>query len=257
MAITHNAAARDGIDGLTSLTIAVAVGAGENIASLIGLSYTPIIAASTNSVTFDGVTATFIQLSADFDGFTEQYYVKGTSPGSRTLIVAWDDVVSAIVGIEVMNGVDQTLPIGSAGTATSGASAVTSLSVALTGTTADNWIVDTVRTHASTSVTPNASQTQRWGLIFGSPPTRTSGGGSTKVSAGGSVTMQWSLSPAEHGGIAAVEFRAAAEPDTGKPVNCYTSYGYVDDPRPTESFKDPAVQQRIWVNDRRHMQGDL
>lgn len=254
MAVTHNIAAAQTVTAASSLSFAVVVGAGENIAALIGLSWYPLLEAATDSVTFAGQSGTFIQLVVNAGGVAEQYYVKGVTAGTRTCTVVWNTgSVVGVVGVEAMNGVDQTTPLGVK--ATGHVDPGTSLSVTLPATANDGFVVDTVQVPAPTptSVTPDASQTSRWSASPGVVPDKFTGAASTKPS-GGNVTMTWTISPTRHCVIAAAEFLAAA---TGKPVNCYTSYGYAADPLPLESFKDPAVQQRIWVNDRRHMQGDL
>lgn len=254
MAVTHNSAASNSVVGASSLSLVTGVAAGSDLAAAISIAYQENIGAVVQAVTFGGVTATFIQLVQNL-GIVEQYYVKGVTPGSRTLSVTWNGVVAAaVIGVEVMNNVNQTTPLGTSKTALGTNNAP---SVTLTGTIAGSFIVDGVIVDVGTptTVVPNATQEQRWASTIGSSPDRITGGCSTELSGGGSVLMNWALGGNRLWSTAAAEFLAVA--DTGKPVNVGTSYNYGADPLPLESFKDPAVQQRIWVNDRRHMQGDL
>src|SRR5690349_11446129 len=102
MAISHNLSAGQPFTAIKTAAFTVTVGVGENIATLIGLSWQPLLESATFSVTFGGSTATFIQLIQNGGGIVEQYYVVGTLPGSRQVQVVWTDTVDAIVGIEVL-----------------------------------------------------------------------------------------------------------------------------------------------------------
>lgn len=256
MAITHNLSAGQAFTAVTSASFNVIVGAGENIAALIGLSWQALLEAETASVTFGGTTATFIQLVQNSGGVVEQYYVVGTAPGSRVVQAVWaGGSVDVILGIEVMNGVDQTIPLGAIGTA-HGDPASGVATVTLAATLADSWLVDTSLTPRPTpsSLTPDASQTLRWSETASVSPTQIIGAGSSRLSGGGSQSMTWTVIPDRNWDLAVAEFKAAiTAPVVG--IGGYTSYTYGDDPTPLESFRPPEEQQRVWVNDRRFMQG--
>jgi len=254
MAITQNTAVQETFANQSSHSYATIVDVGDNIVAMIGLSWAPLIEALTGTVTFAGQTATFLQLVSNVAGVSEQYYVKGVLPGARTVAVTWDDGnVNGLVGLEIMNGVDQTSPIGVKNTASAAASSPAT--VTLSGTTSGNWVVDNllVQRQAVTSVTPDPSMTPRWNTIIGAGLTAMIGACSTKESSGGAQTMQYTISPIRRWAICATEFRAAA---TTPPVSLggYTSYDYPADPLPLESMRSPEEQQRVWVNDRRYMQ---
>jgi hypothetical protein len=228
----------------------------SNIAAVIGVTWFSLLLETfIESVTFAGQTATFIQLVQNNAGVSEQYYVKGVAAGSRTLQVVWEGNVTAVAGIEVMNDVDQTTPIGNIATAANSVISG-SASVALVADSG-NWVADNVAVARPgvTNVSVNASQTQRWQLSAGSGANQIIGAGSTKESSGGSQTMQWSISPNRFWAICASEVRAAVTAPTVS-ISGYTSYDYPADPTPLESYKDPAAMQKIWNGDRRWMRED-
>lgn len=258
MPVTHNVANSSSASGLSSISFNTTVAAGSNIAALIGIAWEELAAGAViESVTFNGVAATFIQLVLNPGGCVEQYYAVGVTPGSRAVSVVWSDTVVAVVGLEVMNDVIQATPIGSIGTA-SGDPTAGPCTVTLTALTADSLLVDTLLVNQTTSVTPvteDAAQDARWETLIGPDPTRHTGAGSTKLSGGGSTSMQWTIGASRRWDIAAVEFLFQPT-DSGEPgIGGYTSYTYAADPTPLTSLRPPEEQQRVWVNDRRYMQG--
>jgi hypothetical protein len=255
MAVTHNVVNNGSVVGASVLSFGVTVVAGDDKAALIGIGHASENGATVQSVTFGGATAVFLQLVQDSVGTCEQYYAVGVVAGARTISISWDQNVSvAIAGCEVMNNVNQTTPLGSAKTNHGNTNNPT---VTLVGTISGSLVVDTVLVDRNVIVTTTVdpSQTQRWTGSAGSVPARVTSAGSTKPSAGGSLTMQWSLSGSRVWDLCAAEFLFATPAPPAVGIGGYTSYTYGDDPTPLESLRPPEEMQRVWVNDRRYMQG--
>lgn len=262
MPITHNTSDYGDCVAGTSLTKNVVVGAGDNIAALIGISWVEEVSnpAFVSSVTLDGVAATFIHLSTGVAGTSEQYYIKGLTAGTKTLIVAWSNpappapVITGVAGIEVMNGVDQTSPLGvlAVGTGFS-----TSASVLVATTDSTGFVVDTiiVQSNVATSATVDAGQTQRWISGIGTAPARILGQGSTESGAASGTTMSWTISATRNWALAATEFRPFV--DTTPPVtdvNVITSYHYleVNPDKLDRADRLPEEAAKVWTGRWRH-----
>ena len=144
MAVTHNNA-NFGTLGLApdvTLTFDVVVFAGSNILGLIGVAWQSLGVSSLDTVTVNGVAATFLQFNQDFVDDIHQFYIKNLVPGLNTVVVTWSgDNVVAVGGIVVLNGVDLVSPIGVFGV--SGTSSIGPATKTLVGTTADSMVVET------------------------------------------------------------------------------------------------------------------
>jgi len=258
MPVTHNVTNRGTGSGVSVISFNTTVGAGDNLAALIGITWEALdVDVFTDTVTFAGLPATFIQLVQNAAGSCEQYLAVGFVAGSRNCTVTWfgPGTIIGCVGLEVMNDVVQATPIGAKGT-NHGDPTAGPCTVALVGTVDGSMIVDTIIVNESslTSVTLDPSQTIRWNLNTGPSPTRHFNGGSTKSGSGGAISMQWTLGASCNWDLAAVEFLfQSSTPPVG--IGGYTSYTYGDDPTPLESLRPPEEMQRVWVNDRRYMQG--
>ena len=266
--VTHNSADVGFISSGTSLTFVVAVAAGSNLAGSIGVSWRDSAVSADpgilSSITVNGVSATFLQMVNSGGGVTEQWYSKGLTAGDNTVIITWtgesggDPDIVAVGGMEVMNDVDQTTPIGQMNL-NNGVSTTPTVNVA--GCTTGSMVVDNeINTETNTVITctvgPN--QTQRWNLRVGSAGTgRTRGAASTEpVPSAGTITMSWTLSASRAWAICATEFLATSTPPAPTVhLGGYTSYDInrfdVSDP---VNEPLPEVAHAVARGDLRHIQ---
>lgn len=160
----------------------------------------------TTSATYNSVAMTsvgVVHANNSGSGYVQMFRLVNPASGANTVAVTASTTVNALsAGSVSFTGVDQTTPIGTPATAFGFS---TTPSVAVTGTTAGNMVIDAMVT--GTGVT-SSTQTLRWSRITN---TDTAGGigASATADAGGSVTMSYSIT-SDWWGIVAVEVLAEA-----------------------------------------------
>jgi hypothetical protein len=268
MAVTHNAAANATVNGDQVASVPVTVLAGTNRVAILAVAYATHVdevdAAALDSVTWDGVAATFIQLINASGVKIAQYYVTETShnlsTGAHTAVATWSGgTVIGVLGVEVMDNagqLGQTVVIGQKNTNSATTNAPT---VAVTLTTAGSLISDIVGVHnpLSPTETVGALQSSRWNALDNITLTtndRLRCAGSTEPSpSGGTITMSWTQSAVRAWANAAceiLEFTAPPAPTNGA---VYTSYdvGMFLQGSP-EAERVPEEAQRAWTGDTRY-----
>lgn len=182
---------------------------GSNLCLLVGVALgNNADGGSTMSATYNSVSMTSlgtVHTNNSFGGFIQLWYLKGPATGANTVAITesgGSTPLTLVGGSISLTGVDQTSPVGTPVTA---AGSSGTASVAVTGTTSGNMIVDAV---ACGSAISTSTQTNRWK----DNAATTSGAGNAAQStaaAGGSVTMSYTVT-SDWWGIIAVEVKAAA-----------------------------------------------
>lgn len=193
-AVTFDAAS-DSTDqtSTTGFTWNHTVGSGTDRILIVGVSSKDTTDADrvVSGVTFNGVAMTNIRTDDNTgDNVTsDAWYMVAPPVGTYAVAVSFAGTVSnAIAGAVSFTGVDQSNPIDAqTGGSTSNSSTV---STSIVTTTASTIVMDVFSNSNDSSITPDASQTQRWMDGF---PATFGGGASTEAAASaGSVAMDWS-----------------------------------------------------------------
>jgi hypothetical protein len=160
----------------------------------------------TLSATFGGTSMAslgVVHSNNGTSGFVQLFGLVNPATGANTVVVTASSGTNDIVGGSIsFTGVHQTTPVG---TAVTNFGAATPATVAVTGTTAGNMVVDAV---CNGNNITSSNQTQRW---LKNAFTTTAAGcaaGST-AAAGGTVTMSYAVT-ADWYGIVGVEVKAAS-----------------------------------------------
>lgn len=175
--------------------------AGTNKLLIVGVSISDNTAVS--SVTYSGQSLTLIRFDEvlSTDRRSELWYLVNPPSGTADIVVTLDQTEKVIIGAISFTNVDQSNPINVDNGAIDSAGA-THPSVSLTTTVDNALIVDVVSTIGGT-MTPSASQTERWDLT----QSLLAGSGSTnQTTTETTYTMSWT----NNGGLDQWAMSAAA-----------------------------------------------
>ena len=174
--------------GNQSFNINIPAG-GTNRLLIVGVSIRNNTSQTVSQVSYDGIALTRIGfLNNGTAARVEIWRLINPPTGNRQVDVIMSAAADFIAGGIAFSGVDQVLPIEASNFA-SGNGATASVTVATLSSGA--WVVDTLATANSNTVSVGANQTRRW---RGGPGTPTRGAGSTEVPAViGSVDMSWTI----------------------------------------------------------------
>lgn len=226
-AIAFDSAATRAVTNAASASWSHTIGAGSNMVLVVGLATEDTSTTSLNvtAITYNGVAMTPVAGSTATAGSstldrTQLFYVLNPAAGAHTVSVTFGGAANGInAGSVSLSGVAQSAPTAAAiNTATSGNTISASVAVATTG----SWIVDVANSGASSStLTPGASQTKRWGIS----QSNSGGAGSTAAPATGTSTVSWTASSSSQLALSAAVFAPAgggtgtAPTITTQPVN--------------------------------------
>ncbi len=182
----------------TSLTFNHTIGNGSNRILVVGISQTanqPVA-----SVTYAGnqMTLACSNLSSNA-GVLIYYMTDNTSPalpsaGTWQVSISWGSGQMAVAGAVSYFNVNQSAPLGNCSHTT-----ISNTTPSITvQSNANDVVFDVLQAYHRSpfTVTPNASQTQRWNsqVVFSGLFTYLRGAGSTKTGESGSTNMSWTLS---------------------------------------------------------------
>lgn len=187
--------------------------AGANRLLVVCAAYSVSVgeAVSIQSLTRGAQSFTFLATVNNGNARNEMWYlIAPSTSGSSTIDALLDsvgenDTVNVVIGSVSFTGVDQTTPL-SAVTSATGSS--TAPSVGITGTSANNMLVDSLAIYAnltSPSMTADGSQTRRYSDLSASASQQEGGAASTLPSAASALTMSWTLSASKIWALQTVE----------------------------------------------------
>ena len=206
-AIAFDAMATSTVAGsITSTTFAHTVGTGANRALFVGVGYADSTQGITG-VTYAGVALTQGAYSNAFTyGRSYIYYMVAPASGTNNVVVTYAGTLSADdrggVGAVSYTGVAQTSPIDVTGTTSTDPG--TSMTIALTTTSANDWIFNNFWWGGSGTNTVKYSETKRWQF----PATGTNNGSADKATtAVGAYNTGWDGTVSNSGVMSAVAFK--------------------------------------------------
>ena len=212
MAVAFQAASPVATGTGTSVTYAVTVSSGSDLALAVGVSleYATFATEDVTGVTFNGVALT--QVNADVlsgDAYTQVQMWRLVNPavGTFNVVVSLTNASGGgvITGACSMTGVHQTTPVGTAVSQVS--TSATSLSATVGSVGSDDLLVDALAADSNVTVTPGeASQTSR---VTGSLAGKNTLGMSTRPGSAGAA-MSWSWTGARPSCLLAVAFKPSA-----------------------------------------------
>ena len=193
---------------------------GTNRILIVGVSLSAAYAVS--SITYGGVPLSLIGNAVSGTSTPgaheriELWYLteaQGLPTGTNSVIVSFNGSTRAVAGATSWTGVNQTTPLGTFASATSGSLGSTTPSVNV-NTTADDMVVDVLAAGPlSATATVGANQTQRWNLLVSDLTlNRTRGAASSETAISSTTTMSWTLSVATRWVIGAVPLKSAPTP---------------------------------------------
>ena len=172
-----------------TLTFAHTTGTGSNRLLLVGAAASN---RTVSSVTYNGIALTFVGGVSDTGApqpRAEIWSLTNPPSGTFNVVVTLTGSANMVAGATTFTGINQTNPLGTLASATS------TLSVNASSAT-NELVFDSAC--GSASMTPNASQTQRWnlqqGTIYGGASTKP-GATSDTMSWAGSANPPWSRCP--------------------------------------------------------------
>jgi hypothetical protein len=198
----------------SSLTWSHTVGSGSNRILIVGLSSS--VSASPPSVTFGAASLTLLGNHAD--AFTnvqvELWSLLNPPIGTATIRVTFSSPIEIVVGDSV--SYFNVAGTGTVASADDGGPVSSSASVAVSGSSSGDLVVDTLAlfsTSGSTTGSPGSGQTSRWnsGPIFLTGTDYFAGAGSDKPDSP-PVTMSWSFSNPSLWSLIAVPLTPAGPP---------------------------------------------
>lgn len=170
----------------------------------------------TTTATYNGVSMTSVGLIHSNNGtagYIQMFRLIAPATGANTVLVTASTSVSDLsAGSVSFTGVDQTTPLGTPVTAASTGTPT----VAVTGTTAGNMVIDAV---CNGSDITSSNQTQRW-LRNTSGNSAAGNGAQSTAAAGGSVTMSYAVT-SDWYGILGVEVLAVGGSSPQTTANLY------------------------------------
>ncbi len=168
-----------------------------------------------SSITFNGMMLAPAAVATSDNVGSDIWYgvVSGSDLVSSDIVVTFDKAVGvAQIGAASFTGVDNAMPIGNTGTATSPRNTDTNMGSLTVSTTAGNVVVDCVRQSATDGFTFGAGQTELFEINSTNTGNQTTGS-SYETATGSSTTMSWTSNmvngnPGDQYGYCAVEIRA-------------------------------------------------
>lgn len=181
----------------------------------VAVALNPGAGAATMTATYNGVSMTSLGTVAannQTSGFVQVWQLVAPATGANTVAIASSGPTpqSLVGGSVSFTGVDQVTPCGTSATAFGSGTAP---SVAVTGTTSGNMVVDAVCTGAGIT---SSGQTSRWSRTDNTFAAAGNAAQST-AAAGGSVTMSYTVTD-DWWGVIGVEVLAVAPPPATDPL---------------------------------------
>ena len=214
MPVAFDAQSSGGIGNSNTLTIAHTCSGTERVL-LVGVEWNKATSVPTtiSSITYNGIALTPGPSAKNAnDEAAAIWYLINPATGANSLIITFSGNCAFQFGGLSYTGVNQTSPISQSSTAT-GTS--TTPSVALTAV-AGGYMADSLNALGNLTLTPDASQTQRWNQNRAVGGSRFQGAASDKANPG-SYSMKWTASSSSNWVIAAVALQPpAVTPTTGK-----------------------------------------
>ena len=221
MAIAFDAATESGNKGAVSSFTFSHTCTGSDRGLLVHVGAYDNAARTVTSVTYNSVSLTQIsRVTGPTTGsWTEIWKLANPASGSNTVSVTLSGAAAYNVfgAAQSFTGVDQTTSTMTSGGKTAAGNS-SSQSATVTGTTANNWIVDALTSFFGWAQSVGSGQTARYNTYY-TGANYNNMCGSTEVSGGGDVVMSWTSTGAHEWALIGVELVVASAGPTGPPKN--------------------------------------
>lgn len=198
----------------TSASWSHTVGTGSNRMLVVGVSLVDTSTNNVTGITYGSVALTRIgtvsRTSSSYRYITEIWYLLSPASGTDTITVNVANTASIVAGAVSFAGVNLGDPIG-AFVSANGSSRTPSVNAT---TVAGDVVIDTMTTRGGRTCTVGSGQTAQWNPTSAGGSGYAKGQGSTKLAAGGSTTMSWSINQSSNWTIGAVPIHAALNAPT-------------------------------------------
>ncbi len=199
------ATANTGATWQTSLTIPSFAVSGNNLLLIVGVAIQQTGGQYVTSVSYGSDSLSLVGTAGNSGVIrTELWQVLNPTVGTANVVINVSGNARFAAGVQLFTGVDQTMPLGTYGSANGNS---TSPSVTVSSDTGE-MVVDVVGNRYDTQPSTGSGQTLQWTDATISSTVYRNARASSSIEAGASsVTMSWTLSTARNWGIVAVPIK--------------------------------------------------